>query len=141
MSVWLSVCVHQRGSSAAIPLPLPPLLRCGRPWGSLQPAGPYLTETQPPYESHLPVYLMCSSTRTPSIRPRGARISKHSNSLGVAISTGLELHSQIPKSLQSIVPQHYKAYAHMELKLRGELLHFLLCSFCVSLLRRHILKS
>lgn len=96
------VCVHQCSSSAAIPLPSeassPSSLPLW-PWGSLQSAEPYLTETQPPYKSHPPIYLMCSSTRTPSIRPQGARISKHSNSLGVTISTGLELYSQIPKSL------------------------------------------
>lgn len=93
--------------SAAIPLPFEassPSSFLLRPWGSLQSAAPYLTETQPPFKYHPPIYLMCSSTRTPSIHPQGARISKHSNSLGVAISTGLELYSQIPKSLRSIVP-------------------------------------
>lgn len=103
--VWVfeCVCVCVRiSSSAAIPLPSEtssPSSLPLRPWGSLQSAEPCLTETQPPYKSHPPIYLMCSSTRTPSIRPQGARISKHSNSLGVAISTGLELYSQIPKSL------------------------------------------
>ena len=104
VSVWVSVCwcvcvcvcvsVRQLPSEASSPSSLPL-----RPWGSLQSAEPYLTETQPPYKSHPPIYLMCSSTRKPSIRPQGARVSKHSNSLGVAISTGLELYSQIPKSL------------------------------------------
>lgn len=111
VSVWASVYVYQHSFffffSAAIPLPSEassPSSFLLRPWGSLQSAAPYLTETQPPYKSHPPIYLMCSSTRTPSICPQGARISKHSNSLGVAISTGLELYSQIPKSLRSIVP-------------------------------------
>lgn len=102
VSVWVSVYVHQCSSSAAIPLPSEassPSSFPLRPWGSLQSAAPYLTETQPPYKSHPPIYLMRSSTRTPSIRPQGARISKHSNSLGVAISEGPELYSQIPKSL------------------------------------------
>lgn len=94
--VHVCVCmsVRQLPSEASSPSSLPL-----RPWGSLQSAEPYLTETQPPYKSHPPIYLMCSSTRKPSIRPQGARVSKHSNSLGVAISTGLELYSQIPKSL------------------------------------------
>lgn len=98
--VW--VRVRQRGFSKAIPLPSeasspssPPL----GPWGSLQSAEPCLTETQPPYKSHPPIYLMCSSTRKPSICPRGARISKHSNSLGVQISSGPKLYSQIHNSL------------------------------------------
>lgn len=97
VSVWASVYVHQHSF----------FFSCSHPsnfWGflsllfSTQAMG--MTETQPPYKSHPPIYLMCSSTRTPSIHPQGARISKHSNSLGVAISTGLELYSQIPKSLR-----------------------------------------
>lgn len=61
-------------------------------------------------KSHPPIYLMCSSTRMPSIHPQGARISKHSNSLGVAISTRLELYSQIPKSLWGLrIPENFKA--------------------------------
>lgn len=61
-------------------------------------------------KSHPPIYLMCSSTRMPSIHPQGARISKHSNSLGVAISTRLELYSQIPKSLCGLrILENFKA--------------------------------
>lgn len=141
---WVCTCISVAPLQPSLfppRLPLPPLLQCSQPWGSLQPAAPYSTETQPPYKSHLPIYLTCSSTRTPSIRPRGARISKHSNSLGVAISTGLELHSQIPKSLQSIVPQHYKAHAHMEEETVWWIIAFPTLQFGVSLLKRHILKS
>lgn len=80
------------------------------PWGSLQSAEPYLTDSAFPIKSHPPIYLMCSSTRMPSIHPQGARISKHSNSLGVAISTRLELYSQIPKSLWGLrIPENFKA--------------------------------
>lgn len=108
-SLCVCVCVFVRActppSAASSPSSLPL-----RPWGSLQSAEPYLTETRPPYKSHPPIYLMCSSTRTPSIHPQGARISKHSNSsLGVAISAGLELYSQIPKSLWSSVPEKESA--------------------------------
>lgn len=110
--------MRQRGSSRTIPLPSeasspssPPL----RPWGSLQSAEPCLTETQPPYKSHPPIYLMCSSTRKPSIRPRGARISKHSNSLGVQISSGPELYSQIHKSSQSFFSLPVLNYIYKEI--------------------------
>lgn len=101
--VFVRACTPPSAASSPSSLPL-------RPWGSLQSAEPYLTETRPPYKSHPPIYLMCSSTRTPSIHPQGARISKHSNSsLGVAISAGLELYSQIPKSLWSSVPEKESA--------------------------------
>lgn len=115
---FLWAWVRQRGSSRTIPLPSeapspssPPL----RPWGSLHSAEPCLTETQPPYKSHPPIYLMCSSTRKPSIRPRGARISKHSNSLGVQISSGPELYSQIHKSSQSFFSLPVLNYIYKEI--------------------------
>lgn len=107
---FMSVCVSPPERSFFPPRrPLPPLLHFG-PWGSFQSAEPCLTEAQRPYKSHPPIYLMCSSTRTPSIRPRGACISKHSNSLDVQISSGPELYSQIPKSLRSVALFCFKTH-------------------------------